>query len=130
MIIKWPERYSLVMLLHAFIHELKYRTEMTNKQQENRKWNCDKIWDISSDRRSATKSNEWNETTQIFCVHKIYRSHRNSDCECSQTHCHDNTFPFCGEQFLWVKVAASDRKKSYHNQRWCCQKNKHHQLKS
>lgn len=23
MIIKWPERYSLVMLLHAFIHESK-----------------------------------------------------------------------------------------------------------
>lgn len=38
MIIKWPERYSVVMLLHAFIHELKYCTKMTNKQRQQKRF--------------------------------------------------------------------------------------------
>lgn len=74
MIIKWPERYSLVLLFHAFIHELKYRIEMTNKQQEPQQKTTTRNatkYDVTSER--ITPANQMNETVYAKknCSHKL-----------------------------------------------------------
>lgn len=80
MIIKWPERYSLVMLLHAFIHELKISYRDDNKKQHQQKPKTktknqtNEIatkYDISSEKEAPA-----NQMNEIFYVHRVF---------CSQT---------------------------------------------
>lgn len=120
MIIKWPERYSLVMLLHAFIHELKYRTEMTNKQQENRKKHTTTTeneiatkYEISEAKEEAPP-NQMNETKRHkSSVYTKYTVHTDIQIASFRKRIAMTIhFHFVGNSFVWVKIAASDRKKT------------------
>lgn len=99
MIIKWPERYSLVMLLHTFIHELKFHTKMTNKQQKTKQKSGATEYD------SNEKSNECN----CLCKSWGYSGTQRIQTKIASfaAHCYEDTFPFLYETtFHQTETAA------------------------